>query len=189
MKYFTPELYVQGNSSDPDAVDWVEEEWERALKRYRRHYKKIEGQLPESVRYFHDHHCLHDADIFAPAWLSPQTMPWNFQNVVIVVQNINTLLPEYKNTLMFLQYAVTAEPVIDTPLHSDAFNKVQPIWLYDEIDVVEPGVFSHEIFVSDGRVIRLTFREFQMQVAKLVSPSQAVANGVLDSLSGKTALV
>ena len=67
MKFFTPELYVQGNSSDDDLVDWVEEEWERRLKRYRRHYKKIEPQLPPMLRKFHDEQCLHDADVFAPA--------------------------------------------------------------------------------------------------------------------------
>ncbi len=71
MKYFTPELYVQGNSDDDDVVDFVEKEWERRNNRYRRHYKKIQSQLPETLRKFHDEQCLHDADWagFRPCFL------------------------------------------------------------------------------------------------------------------------
>ena len=49
MKYFTPELYAQGNSPDDAVVDQSEEEWERRIKRYRRHYKRIEAQLPPAL--------------------------------------------------------------------------------------------------------------------------------------------
>ncbi len=151
MKYFTPELYVQGNSADENVVDKAEAEWERAIKRYRRHYHKIESLLPESVRKFHDECCLHDADVFGPASLSVQTLPWGFYDVVLVAQNINTLFPEHLNTLMFLQYAVTGEPTVERPVSLEAFHAAQPIWLYDEFDVIEPGVFCHEILISDGR--------------------------------------
>jgi hypothetical protein len=175
MKFFTPELYVLGNSADPNEVDRAEAEWERALRRYRRHYRKIEQQLPKGLRDFHDQYCLHDADLFSPAWW---TTPVGATNVVIVVQNTNTLVPDHLNTLMFLQYTLSGEPSIETPVASDVFYRGSPVWLYDELDVVEPGVFSHEIFVSDGRVIRLTFREFQIQVAKCVQPNRVQTNGV-----------
>jgi hypothetical protein len=179
MRYFTPELYVQGNSEDPDLVDQTEVEWERAIKRYRRHYKKIAPQLPDALRNFHDRCCLHDADVFGPARLSLQTIPWGFQDVVIVVQNINTLFAEHLNTLTFLQYAVTAEPVVTVPFPHEVFRTGQPIWLYDEIDVVEPDVFSHEIFISDGRVVKVLFREFRYQFAPLVGPQDAATSQVL----------
>jgi hypothetical protein len=164
MKYFTPELYIQGNSPDEDVVDRAVEEWERANKRYLRRYKKIKGLLPESFCKFHDECCLHDADVFGPAWLSMQTLPWGFRDLVIVAQNVNTLFAEHLNTLMFLQYALSAEPVIERPGPETFFHKGQAIWLYDEVDVLEPGVFLHEIFIRDGRVVKLRFRDFRYHI-------------------------
>jgi hypothetical protein len=179
MKYFTPELYIQGNSSDERLVDQAEEAWEQAVTRYRRHYRKIKPQLPEAVRKFHDEYCLHDAAVFGPAKLSINTLPWGFQDVVIVAQNIGTLYAEHLNTLMFLQYAVTAEPVIEVPVPSEHFSRSQPYWLYDEIDAIEPGVFSHEILLSDGRVVKLRFRELRFHLADLVHPVCAAEARIL----------
>src|SRR5438270_1917164 len=158
MKFFTPELYAQGNAPDDDLVDQAEEEWERRLKRYRRHYKKIEEQLPPMLRRFHDEQSLHDANVFTPAVLAG-SVPWKPPEVVIVAQQVNTLIPEFLNTLAILHYSITADPIVTVPLQAEAFHGSNPIWLYDEVDVVEPGVFSHEILVSDGRVIKLLFRD------------------------------
>ena len=170
MKYFTPELYVLGNS--PDEADWErqEEEWERQIKRYQRHYRKIKDQLPETVRRFHDDYCLHDADVFGPARFSNGPRSAKTDQVVMVVQNLNTLFAQHLNTLMVLRYAITAEPLVQVPVPSDVFHVGQPIWLYDEIDVVTPGEFVHEILVSDGRVIRIQFSDFRLEIAPLVGP-------------------
>lgn len=174
MKYFTPELHVQGNSKDDDLVDWVEKEWDRRIKRYQRHYKKIEAQLPLAFRRFHDEQCLHDADVFAPALL-PRNPPWSGQEVVLVAQQINTLLPEFINTLAILQYTLASPPIVEVPLESPVFHKSHPIWLHDEVDVVEPGIFSHEILISDGRVLKFAFRDFTYLIAPLCLPGQAAA--------------
>jgi hypothetical protein len=172
MKYFTPELYVQGNSDDDDVVDHVEQEWERRNNRYGRHYKKIQSQLPETLRKFHDEQCLHDADWAGFAQLSPYTLPCNAQDVTIIARQENTLIPEFVNTLAILQYAVTAPPVIEQPVKSKVFSDVQPIWLYDEIDVVSPGVFSHSILVSNGLVVTIHFRDFRYFIAPLLTPTR-----------------
>jgi hypothetical protein len=174
MKYFTPELYVQGNSPDEDVADAAHEAWERAIKRYRRHYKKIEPLLPESVQRFHQQRCLHDADVLGPAELTVPSLPWSAKDIVLVVQNENTLIPEDLHTLMFLRYAVVEEPRVEIPLPSSAFHDGQPIWLYDELDVLAPGDYSHEILLSNGRVITLRFQEFSLHVAKLVAPYKAL---------------
>ncbi|MBI1918261.1 MAG: hypothetical protein HYS12_26515 [Planctomycetes bacterium] len=171
MKFFTPELHAQGNAADDDLVDQAEAEWERRLKRYRRHYKKIEAQLPLRFRKFHEEQCLHDADVFAPALL-PANVPWKGPEVVIVAQQINTLIPEFLNTLAILEYTIAADPVVEIPLQTDVFHRSKPIWLYDEVDVAEPGVFSHEILVSDGRVIKLLFRDFNYHIAPLCLPTE-----------------
>jgi hypothetical protein len=174
MKYFTAEMYVRFNEVPDDESDAAHEEWELAGRRYERRYKKIAPQLPEELRRFHDEQCLHDADVVGPALLSTHLYPWNSRDVTIVAQQINTLIPQFKNTLAILQYAVTEPPVVEQPLRSAVFSDVQPIWLYDEIDLVEPGVFSHEILISNGFVVKLRFREFHYHIARLLIPS---ANG------------
>jgi hypothetical protein len=171
MKFFPPELYVRVVSSDDEVADAASEEWERAGTRYLKHIKKIWPQLPESLRKFESEVFLHDAEVFGPARLSMQTIPWSDHDVLIVTHNINTLLPEQNRTMTVLQYAVTENPVIQIPVWSDnAFHKGNVIWLHDEIDVVAPGIFSHEIQLSDGRVVSLKFREFRYHFAPLILP-------------------
>jgi hypothetical protein len=172
MKFSTPELYVRGNSDDPDEVDRVEAEWERASQRYRRRLKKIEPSLPPQLRQFLAEQCLHDADVFGPARLPVYSMPANPGDVIIVAQQINTLIPEFINTLAILQYAAVADLVVGVPYPSPVFSKAYPYWLYDEVDLIEPGLFSHEILFSDGRVVKLVFKEFRYHIAPLILPAQ-----------------
>ena len=54
---------------------------------------------------------------------------------------------------------------------------MQPIWLYDEIDLVSPGVFSHSILVSNGLVVTIHFREFRYHIAPLLTPAR---NGLVE---------
>jgi hypothetical protein len=169
MKFFPPELYVRYCSPDPAVASAAEDEWERAIRRCNRHYKKIKPELPESVRDFLDKQCLHDAEVFAPARLPQPALPGSREDVILVTQNVNTLIPASLNTLITLQYAVTEEPLVETPVASDVFHQANPIWLYDEFDVLENGVFSHEILLSTGRVLTIRFRAFRFQVASLVA--------------------
>ncbi len=171
MKFFPPQLHVQFNSADNTVALEAHEEWERCVKRYRRHYKKIEPHLPSLLRRFHDEQCLHDADVFAPAFL-PRPFG-NGPEVVIVAQQINTLFAESINTLAILQYTITAAPVIEVPLASPVFKGVQPLWLYDEVDLINNNEFSHEILISDGRVIKLQFSDFTYHIAPLCKEGRA----------------
>jgi hypothetical protein len=75
MKYFTPQLCARGNSDDPEVIDRVEDAWEDAIKRYDRHYKKIERQFPEAFRRFNKEQCLHDADFDGPVMCSRSPCP------------------------------------------------------------------------------------------------------------------
>lgn len=174
MKFYTPELYVRGNSRDDAVVDQSDEECERLEKKYKRYYKKIEPRLLPVLRRFHEEQCLHDADVFTPAQL-PLNAPWSSPEVVIFAQQVNTLYADYINTLAILHYKITAAPLIETPVDSPVFHKGRPHWIYDEIDIVEPGVFSHEILLSDGRVIKLLFRDFTYHIAPLCLPGKPVA--------------
>jgi hypothetical protein len=172
MKYFTPELYVQGQSDDDDVTDYVEQGWERRIKRSNRHYKKIEAQLPEALRKFCAEQCLHDADWNGIARVPGCTFPCNSQDVMIIACQENTLIPEFLNTFAILQYTITSSPTFERPVQSKVFDEVQPIWLYDEIDVVSPGVFSHSILISSGLVVTIHFSDFRYFIAPLLHPTR-----------------
>jgi hypothetical protein len=38
---------------------------------------------------------------------------------VIIARQVNTLIPEFKNTLAILQYTITEQPAIEMPVASD----------------------------------------------------------------------
>ncbi len=167
MKYFTPELYVRGTSDDDDEVDRVEDEWEEVIKRYRRHYKSIEAKLPPELRKFHKEQCLHDAEVDGPAMVQPFSLPGCPRYAMIAARQINTLIPEFLNTVAVLFYEVTEDPMIEKPVDARVFHGPQPYWLYEEEDIVEPGLFCQEILVSDGRVIKIQFRDFHYSIVPL----------------------
>jgi hypothetical protein len=167
MRFFRPELYVQGNSPDDDLVDEAEEALERASADYNRRWAEIKAQMPTSVVQFHDEQNLHDADVFAPAQFAGPGSPLG-GDVLIVAQQINTLYAEFIDTLALLSYATTEAPQVEIPIRSPVFNPVQPIWLYDEFDVVSPGVFTHSILISDGRVVTIRFGDFRYHLANLL---------------------
>ena len=173
MKYFTPELFVRGNSPDPGEVDRVEEEWEEAIKRYDRHYKKIERHFPAEFQRFNKEQCLHDANFDGPVMVQPFALPWSPRYAMIACRQINTLVPEFLNTIAILSYEVTEEPVIAKPIDAPVFLGAQPIWLYEEEDVIKPGLYEQEILVSDGRVIKIRFRDFHYSIVPLKENASA----------------
>ena len=169
MKYLLPELHVQLNSANDDLADAAEEAIDLASEQYNRHWEAIKPHLPASVVRFYDEQFLHDADIFGPARL-PGTGGLSGGEVVIIAQQINSLNADYLNTLAFLYYTITEEPRVEIPVPSDAFHRGQPHWIWDEFDIVEPGVFAHSILYSDGRVVTIRFRDFRYEIAPLIAP-------------------
>lgn len=166
MKYFLPELYVQLNSADEVLADAAEEALDRASEQYNQRWAEIGPLLPPSVVRFYEEQNLHDADVFAPARFAGPSFPLG-GDVVIVAQQINTLYADFINTLAFLSYTAPEEPRVELPVRSPVFKVVQPIWLYDEFDAIAPGLFTHSIFISDGRIVTIRFRDFHCHVAKL----------------------
>jgi hypothetical protein len=173
MKFFTPELLVRFRSADDDIADQANKEWERAIERYRRRFQRIRYRLPESLRVFDREQCLHDAEVFGPAWLPLPPLRVERRVVVLIAQQINTMLPETQHTLAILEYSVATDPVIEKPVSDESFRESPaPQWEYDEIDLIEPSLFSHEILFSDGRVVKMLFHDFRYHIALLILPTQ-----------------
>jgi hypothetical protein len=107
--------------------------------------------------------------------VQPFALPWSPRYAVISAKQINTLVPEFLNTVAILFYEVTEDPVIARPVDAPVFRSAQPIWLYEEEDVIKPGLFEQQILVSDGRVIKIRFRDFHYSIVPLKQWKAAAA--------------
>jgi hypothetical protein len=64
---------------------------------------------------------------------------------------------------MLLLYLLADKPSWSLPYDSAAFiDRQQVHWLYDEVDILEEQLYTHEILFSNGRVLRLAFVAFDM---------------------------
>ncbi len=156
MKYFTPELYVRGNSSDAGQVLGVEGEWEQALSRYERRWRKIRATFPEGVRRFDESTvCLHDAEVLHLARED--------QRFVMVLQ------PEMPaQSLVILTFTLTNDPVIVTDALPEAVRTQRRLWLYEEFDLDRRNQFHFEVLLSNGWIIQLCFQDFQLLVGETI---------------------
>jgi len=151
MKYFTPELYLRFNSPDPAVEAVVEEEWEQAITDYRRHLASIAARLPDGLKSFAERDSLHDAS-FLGITTVPAPQSTEFLTCVSLKQD---------ELRVYLLYFSREEPFIDRPRSNWRFSKEEVHWLYDEVDVSDEAL-THEILLSDGRVLAVRFHTFDV---------------------------
>ncbi len=147
MKFFTPQLYVEFNSDDPTIADRADREWESAIVDYRRRIGHLGSRMPDTVRHVAEHVCLHDADYLGYT-ITPVPKSSGETAMVAVQQSENVVL---------LFYVLAEEPSLSLPYDASVFSEQGVQWLYDELDVVDHGVFSHEALLSNGRVLSIRF--------------------------------
>jgi hypothetical protein len=152
MKYFTPQFYLDFNADDPAIADRADEQWERAVQQYRKHVKRIRSRLPDNVRELAERVDLHDAEYLGYAKV-PAPRPSGDVALVTVQRGETTFL---------LVYVLADEPTFSEPIRNTVFSDEQVHWLYDEVDVVDERVWSHEILLSSGRILMLRFVAFDV---------------------------
>jgi hypothetical protein len=171
MKYFTPEHYSRGNSPNAEDLHGIEDEWEDALRRYRRRINRIRPLLPEGVRRFKDEHvCLHDAEILG--------MGREGNRFVFLLK---TEPPNSKPAV--LTFTLLDEPVIE-PHTGYGFRPGAPLyWFYEEWNLDRQKRCTFEVLLSNGWVVKLVVRDLQYIVAEPILPS---ANGQAAQPAGAT---
>jgi hypothetical protein len=152
MKYFTPELYVEFNSDEPAVADKADADWEKATADYRQHVRKIGGRLPGKARELAESTCLHDA-VYSGYLKAP--LPKSSAELAVVAV-------EKAGDVVLLIYVLAEEPSFSAPHAADVFSDIAVHWLYDEVDATDRGVFSHDILLSNGRVLSVKFVAFDM---------------------------
>jgi hypothetical protein len=152
MRYFTPELYVRGQSEDASVLDEVERAWEDNLQRYAAHLRGIRPELPAGLVELLDRFDLHDADLLG---LGRREM-----TLIAVVQ------PDPAIATLLLTYTLTGEPFLDRDALPAQLRSRQAQWLYDEVDLVrgEAPQFEQSILLSNGWEVRVRFSDFHLTV-------------------------
>jgi hypothetical protein len=157
MKFFTPELYINFNSSDDEVADRANEEWETATREYRSHLDGLRDQMPDQVRKLAGL-CLHDAELLAveepiePLFPSPfeRFPPWFCFAILSVKQS---------DEIVSLIYVLWDRVRRQQPKGKWPFSRLRTHWLYDEVDVapIYRGMFLHRVLLSDGTVLEIPF--------------------------------
>ncbi len=162
MRYFTPELYVRGQSDDPAVADFVDREWEENLLAYSAHLDATRPRLPATLAEMLDRYSLHDADVL--------TVARNEERLTVVLQ----LDPPVATLL--LTYTLVEPPRIDEaalPLPLRSRDHAQ--WLYDEVSVVDgkETTYEHSILLSNGWEVCVRFSAFALEKLEPVLLSEA----------------
>lgn len=147
MKHFTPQLYVEFNSNDAAIADWADAQWEQAISDYRSHLQQIRGKLHGDVRELAENICLHDATYLG---YTKTPVPKSAGETAMVALQQN-------DKVVLLFYVLTDEPSLSQAHPGAVFRHDDVRWLYDELDVADNGVFTHEILFSNGRILSIRF--------------------------------
>jgi hypothetical protein len=158
MQFFTRELYLHGSSNDPLEADRADEAWELAIKAYKTHMRALARNLPEGGKRLAKQ-CFHDAELMNP------------NRPVILARPGIGLIPLAHRTGTdqwqgYLIWYVLSADVRELPAPSNwpcSHERAQ--WLYDEFDhdPANTSNFIHRIFLSDGRVIVVPFKDAGVQ--------------------------
>lgn len=160
MKYFTPQLYVLLNSRDDSVIDRAEAKWSKAFERYKKRFERIASELPDELRHFCLETYSHDAEMVGLTKAARPSSRRRFAELVI----------RQGNKLATLTYTLTEKPHVEKPVDSPVFLVEQPRWLYDEVDLVKPGLYSHSILLSSGYVLAFLFTDFEYDESPLIHP-------------------
>ncbi len=159
MKYFTPEHYLRGNSTNAEEMRGIEEAWERALRAYRRRWNRIRHAFPKSVqRFMADSVCLHDAHVLS--------LTRSGKKLVMVLQ-----MEPPSRDLVILAFQLAGELAIDKaalPIRGDSRIVA---WLYEEWALDRRGQCWFDVLLSNGWSMKLPFRDFSYSIGEQLLPS------------------
>ena len=157
MKFFKPSLYLRYNSPIDAVADRADHDWERTIRAYQKHLERFSKGMNERVRDLAERLCLHDAELLSFQEEDVSTRPSNEPSFY---PGVATLSLKSEGKIVSLIYLLGDEVEESPPPKVWPFSNSRTHWLYDEIDLVDPGkhrLYQHRILLSDGRVISIAF--------------------------------
>lgn len=161
MKFFTPELYVRGQSSDPAVLDAHEREWDEACDRYAAYLETVRPEMPPGVRRIDESYYLHDARV--------RSIGRQGQSLVMVLQ-----LDTPPHTLLTFTFDLAGEYTINKAAVPEECRSPESAveWMYEEWEkgADDPDVWLLRVLFSNGWEVRIPFRDVRVQEAEAVLP-------------------
>jgi hypothetical protein len=169
MRFFTPDLYIRFNSPDEETADRADEEWEVAVRAYRKHLKGLAGHLPPAAEKLANRP-FHDAELLGlRPDIGPPDSSFPGPSAAVALEQEGEII----TLLYFLREPVRTHPGVG----GWRFSKEDVHWLYDELDVSPRApFFLHRILFSDGRVVEIPF--WGLACLTFLSPSSCRAGQV-----------
>jgi hypothetical protein len=152
MKYFRPDRLAKlQDRSDEGSFLAALAEWERNVDRYKKQLQKVHRELPADLKQLLDTVPLHDARVL--------DMWWGGRSQFTITLHAQSA-PSH---LVVLTYSLLEEPTVEKDVLPARVRSETTAWLYDELEFggdTKRGqaTFLHHILLSDGREIRLRFR-------------------------------
>jgi len=172
MKFFTADLIEKLNSRDDDVALPAHDEWERAIVRSDRRWKKIKQFFPKEVQRFDEESvCLHDAYVLGMGQVG--------NRFLFILQ-----LEPPSRALVILTFTLDGGPVIDEQALADHPAIDRPLWMYEEFDIDRQKKLTFSVLLTNGWEVKLRFRDFQYLIAQ---PVLTPVNGQVVAASGKAA--
>src|SRR5262249_40619968 len=142
MKYFTLELLAAVQSEDEDISADAHHEWERAIVRSERRWRKIRDTFPQTVQQFNDDSvCLHDAELLS--------IGRQGDRLAMVLQ------PEPPaQTMVVLTFTLDGEPSIHPQALPGREDRTFVTWMYEEWDLDRQGRFWFEVLFTNGWCVK-----------------------------------
>jgi hypothetical protein len=168
MKFLTPELFVRINEGSDDEAERLDAEWEAAGQAGRSYYTEIKDRIPLKLAEFVGAVCMHDAE-----WMGLNVLPRR-GSVQAAVAAINV---RQNHEVLTLVYDLHEEPQWSQPTPESHVwtDDEQLICLYDEVELLNDTTFSHEILLSNGKIVRLVFFQFDFFISRGLSSIAGLA--------------
>ncbi len=154
MKYFTPELYLLGSSSNETEVDRAEAAWDLAIHQYQQYLKAHRSEMPANVRELADS-CFHDASLLD--WRIHEFGPR---------RRMATVSLEQRHEIIEIIYFVWSTPRRTRRRKTWPFSPKEVCWLYDEIEIVDDSPvhfpsfgYIQRVLLSDGSELEIPFSD------------------------------
>ena len=154
MRYLTPErLAALQDHSDKQRFLAALDDWEDAVSAYQEQLRRIHESLPAGLRQLVDTVALHDAKVI-------DISQGQRSRFTIILE------PESDPARqVVLAYSLSAPVEIKEDALPEAVRSRPLQWLYDELQIVQPGengkqpqAFAHSILLSNGWEMTVRFR-------------------------------
>lgn len=156
MKFTSPELLVRINDAKGEQAEVLYDQWGANERAARAYHAEIKDRLPPKLAQFAEAFCLHDAD-----WMGLNVSA-SHDDKRLDVAAINA---RQQDNVITLIYDLLEKPQWAGPDPSSRiWSEEQVIWLYDEIGLLNETTFTHEILLSNGKLLKLVFFQFNFSV-------------------------